>query len=344
MTTPDPSPLPAALRELAAGRTLAEETAAQVFRAVMRGEASPAQMAAILVGLRARGETAEEITGAVRALREAMVRLPVDAAGAIDTCGTGGGTIGTFNISTAAAFVVAGAGIPVAKHGNRSFTSRSGSADVLEAMGVGVSLSPERAAHVFDAAGIVFLFAPEYHPAMRHVGPVRRELAVPTIMNLVGPLSNPAGVTRQVVGVAERSRAPLVAGALARLGTEHALVVHGEVGMDEISPHGGTAVWEVRGGDVREWRVEPAALGIPELSLAAIAGGEPAENAARIELVLNGERDDAWASAILLNAAAAIYVSGRARTLAEGLEIARTSLHEGAAAAALEKLRVMTRG
>src|SRR6266850_292480 len=199
----------------------------------MRGEATPAQIAALLMGLRVKGETPDEVAGAARALREAMVR--VDAAGPhlVDTCGTGGGAVGTFNISTAAAFVAAGAGATVAKHGNRSFTSTCGSADVLEALGVGIGLDAPGAARVLREAGIAFLFAPTFHPAMRHVGPVRRELGITSVMNLLGPLANPAGARRQVVGVADRERAPLMADALARLGAVHAMVVHGRVGMDE---------------------------------------------------------------------------------------------------------------
>ena len=252
------TPLHAALKTVAAGQRLTAVEAADAFRVIMRGEASPALIAGLLLGLRARGETAEEVAGAATALREAMVtlRLP-EGAPLVDTCGTGGGGISTFNISTAAALVAAGAGARVAKHGNRSYTSRCGSADVLEALGVDITLGPEPAAELLDRAGMVFLFAPTYHPAMRHVGPTRKELGLPTIMNLLGPLANPAGVARQVIGVADRDRAPLLAEALLRLGVAHALVVHGEVGMDEISPVGSTAVWEIRGGRVATWTLEP---------------------------------------------------------------------------------------
>ena len=226
------------------------------FAVVMQGEATPVQTAALLMGLRAKGETADELAGAARALREAMVRVELENPDAlVDTCGTGGGRVGTLNISTAAAFVVAAAGVPVAKHGNRSYTSRSGSADVLEALGVDIGLLPAEAPTVLRRAGLVFLFAPTYHPAMRHAGPVRRELAVPTIMNLLGPLANPAGVRRQVIGVSSADRAPLVAEALVRLGAVHALVFHAAVGMDEISPSGATLVWEVREGRVETWEV-----------------------------------------------------------------------------------------
>lgn len=337
--TPD-APLRTALEQLAAGVSLSAESAASAFDVVMRGDATPVQAAALLMGLRAKGETAEELAGAAMALRRAMLRLEVlGEDGMVDTCGTGGGRVGTLNLSTAAAFVVAGAGIPVAKHGNRSFTSRSGSADVLEALGVEIGLAPARAAAVLEATGLVFLFAPTYHPAMRHVAPVRRELAVPTIMNLLGPLVNPAGVRRQVIGVADAGRAPLVAGALARLGACHALVLHAEVGMDEVSPAGATTVWEVREGQVERWAIRPGDYGLDCDDLDELAGGEPAENAARIEAVFEGGGGRAVRCAVLLNAAAALYVSGRKWSLRDAVVRARESLESGAALAALERLR-----
>jgi anthranilate phosphoribosyltransferase len=257
----------------------------------------------------------------------------------VDTCGTGGGRVGTLNISTAAAFVVAGAGVRVAKHGNRSYTSRSGSADVLEALGIEITLSPDRAVEVLSSAGVVFLFAQAYHPAMRHVGPVRKELAVPTIMNLLGPLVSPAGVRRQVIGVADRERAPLVAGALARLGARHALVLHAEVGMDEVSPCGRTHVWEVQDGRIEEWEINPATHRLESDDLDGLAGGEPADNAHRIEQLLGGERMPSVRCAVLLNAAAALYVSGNGWTLEEATRRAVEALDGGAAAAALQRLR-----
>ena len=214
---PAPSPLQRAIAALADRQSLSERETTEVFAAVMRGDATAAQIAALLVGLRVKGETAEEIAGAARALRDAMVRVDADGAHLVDTCGTGGGTVSTFNISTAAAFVAAGAGAAVAKHGNRSFTSKCGSADVLEALGVRISLDAVDAARVLREACVTFLFAPNFHPAMKHAGPVRRELGVPSVMNLVGPLANPAGVRRQVVGVADPNHGPLMAAALARL-------------------------------------------------------------------------------------------------------------------------------
>ena len=339
--TPD-NPLQHALEVLARGESLSAEATAAAFGVLMRGEGTPVHTAALLLGLRARGETAEEVAGAALALRHAMLRVEVERPDRlVDTCGTGGGRVGTLNLSTAAAFVVAGAGVPVAKHGNRSYTSRSGSADVLEALGVSIELSAPAAAEVLQEAGVVFLYAPSFHPAMRHVGPVRRELGVPTIMNLLGPLVNPAGVRRQVIGVADQARAPLLAEALARLGAVHALVLHATVGMDEVSPCGRTGIWEVCDGAVTQWEIEPARHGLACDDLEGLAGGEPAENARRIERLLSGEdRSAAVHCAVLLNAAAGLYVSGGGWTFEEAVTRANESLESGAAAAALKRLRL----
>jgi anthranilate phosphoribosyltransferase len=334
------APLRHAIQQLSQGRSLTADAAAAAFGVVMAGDATAVQTAALLMGLRAKGETAEEVAGAAQALRQAMVRLDAGHDGLVDTCGTGGGRVGTLNISTAAAFIVAGAGVPVAKHGYRSYTSRSGSADVLEALGVDIALPPERAAGVLREAGIVFLFAPAYHPAMRHVGPVRKELGVATIMNLLGPLANPASVRRQVIGVASDDRAPLVAAALARLGAAHALVVHAAVGMDEVSPSGRTNVWEIRDGGVSQWEVDPATLGLECHDLDDLAGGAPDDNARRVEQVLEGRGASVERCAVLLNAAAALYVSGRGWTLADAASQARASLESGAALRALTALRM----
>jgi len=310
------------------------------FGVVMRGEATAAQIAGLLMGLRAKGETAAEVAGAAEALRAAMLRVAVaDNSFLIDTCGTGGGAVGTINISTPAAFVAAAAGARVAKHGNRSFTSRSGSADLFEALGVSIALPAEESARVLADEGLAFLFAPTYHPAMRHVGPVRRELGVATVMNLVGPLSNPAGVRRQVLGVADRDRAPLMAEALLALGAEHAMVVHADIGMDEISPAGSTAVWEVRDGAVRHWAIDPARSGLAAADLAALAGGSPAENAVRIERLFEGNGETVVRHAVLLNAGASLYVSGRAENFEEGVVLAREALEAGKAAELLARLR-----
>ena len=332
-----------ALSALANRQSLSEAQTAEVFGVVMNGDATPAQVGALLMGLRAKGETADELAGATRALRAAMVRVDVAHDHLVDTCGTGGGSVSTFNISTVAAFVAAGAGAAVPKHGNRSYTSRCGSADVMEALGLRIMLDPQTAGRVLTEARVVFLFAPNFHPAMKHVGAVRRELGTPTLMNLVGPLANPAGVRRQVVGVADPDRAGIVAEALVRLDAEHALVVHGRVGMDEISPHGITDVWEVKDGAVRRWEIDPERfrLGIGEV--AELQGGEPAANAERLERILgNGSADQSGLAAVLLNAGAAIYVAGIAGSLAEGIGRAREVVASGAARAALERLRKAT--
>lgn len=334
------SPLQLAISLLAQRHHLGEELAARVFGCVMRGEASPAQLGALLLGLRVKGETPQEVAGAARALREVMVRVDADGAHLVDTCGTGGGRLTTFNISTAAAFVAAGAGATVAKHGNRSFTSQCGSADVLEALGISITLDASGAARVLREARMAFLFAPNFHPAMRHVGPVRRELAVPSIMNLLGPLANPAGVKRQVVGVADQDRAPLVAEALGRLGAEHAIVVHARAGVDEIAPLGITDVWEVRAGNVTTWELDPASYGLANPDGAALRGGEPMDNAARLEAILaEAGEDEPGLAAVLLNAAAAIYVAGLAPTYRDGVARARETVSAGRAHDALQRLR-----
>ena len=334
------SALLGALRTLAAGQNLHADEAAQAFDVIMSGDATPAQVAGLLVGLRVKGETPDEVAGVARALRRAMVRLPaVHADMLVDTCGTGGGALQTFNISTAAGLLAAGAGVRIAKHGNRSFTSRSGSADVLEALGVPVDAPIETMTRSLGDAGIVFMYAPQMHPAMRHVGPVRRELGVPTVMNIVGPLANPAGAGRQVVGVAERNRMQLLAGALLALGTRHALVVHGEPGLDELSPLGPTHIIEVQGGETREWTLDPVELGFRDIPAADLAGGTPEENAVIVEAVLNGRGPRGARAAVILNAAAAMYVGGAARSIAQGVPMATAALEAGEGAAALDRLR-----
>jgi anthranilate phosphoribosyltransferase len=331
------------LAALAEGRSLDAAQARAAFDVVMRGEASHAEMRELLTGLRTKGETPAEVAGVTRALRDAMVRVEFDnRLHLVDTCGTGGGRVGTVNVSTGAAFVVAGAGVPVAKHGNRSFTSRSGSADVLEALGVTITTAPGRARAILDAAGFVFLFAPTYHPAMRHLAPVRRELQVATIMNLVGPLANPAGVERQVLGVADPARGPLLAAALAALGVQHALVVHADEGLDEVSPVGITRVWEVRGHDVTQWAIDPADHAVEPVALTELAGGEPADNARILTAALRDRARGAVREALALNAGAALHVAGRNWSLAESVERARASIDSGAAWEAVLKLRAAT--
>ena len=337
-------PLREALRALAGHDTLTAEQARRAFDVVMSGEATAAQVAALLMALRVKGETADEVAGAAHALRDAMLRLPCERPDQlVDTCGTGGGTVQTFNISTAAALVAAGAGARVAKHGNRSFTSRSGSADVLEALGVAIDAPLESMARVLAEAGIVFMYAPLMHPAMRHVGPVRRELALPTVMNIVGPLANPALAGRQVVGVSERKRLPLMAGALASLGTVHALVVYGEPGMDEVSPIGTTEVIEIRDGEQRDWTIDPREHGYENVSPADLAGGMPEDNARIIESVLRGDGPRGARAAVALNAGAALYVAGLAASYEAGVALAESAIDGGAGIGALERLRAATR-
>lgn len=332
--------LQSAVRRLAFGESLTADESADAFAFIMAGEATSAQVAALLMALRVKGETADEVAGAARAMRAAMVHVDAEERDAlVDTCGTGGGVVTTFNISTAAALLAAGAGVRIAKHGNRSFTSRSGSADVLEALGVPLDATPAVMGDVLRRAGVVFMFAPTLHPAMRHVGPVRRELGIPTVMNIVGPLANPAGAGRQVVGVADRNRMPLLAGALAALGSRHALIVHGEPGMDEVSPSGPTHVAEIRDGAVTEWVIDPKQFGFDSTPTDDLAGGDPVKNAGIIEAVLAGEGTAGARAAVLLNAAAAIYVSGLVSTLGDAVTKAREALDSGAGRRALDRLR-----
>lgn len=334
-----PNPLLATVRRLTAGDRAdpAELTAA--FDVVLAGDATPAQIAALLIGLRVKGETPTELAAVVRSFRRAMVALAADRpAELVDTCGTGGGTINTFNISTAAALVVAGAGLRVAKHGNRSFTTQCGSADVLEALGVSIEAPVAVMEKSLRDAGIVFMFAPLMHPAMRHVGPVRRELGVQTIMNMVGPLANPAHAGRQVVGVSDPRRMELIAGALCELETVHGLVVHGE-GMDEISPFAPTDVIEIRDGQMTRWKIEPSKFGYGAGVAADIAGGPPGDNAAVVVKVLRGDGNIPATAAVVLNAAAAIYTGGGAGSFEEGVDVARTVVSAGTGLVALERLK-----
>jgi anthranilate phosphoribosyltransferase len=329
-----------AIRALATGRALDAEATAAAFDVLMRGDATAAQTAALLMGLRVRGETAETVAGAARALRRVMHSVVLaDPETIVDTCGTGGGVLSTFNISTAAALLAVGAGARVAKHGNRSFTSSCGSADVLEALGIAIELPLTRLPEVFAATGIVFMFAPLMHPAMRHVAPVRRELAITTVMNIVGPLANPAHVGRQVIGVSEPDKAPLLANALLQLGSRRALVVHGAPGIDEISPMGLTDVLEVQHGAVRSWRIDPRDYGFTYADAAELAGGTPAENALMIEQVLGGAASTGAAVAVILNAAAALLVADLVPDYGAGVEVASAALRDGRGLRALDALR-----
>ena len=334
------SALLTAIRHLAHGEAVPSAELTRAFDQVMAGEASPAQLAALLMALRVKGETPEEVAAVVRAMRRVMVALPADRPDElVDTCGTGGGALVTFNISTAAALLAAGAGVRVAKHGNRSFTSLCGSADVLEALGVAIEVPVAVMERALRDAGIVFMFAPLMHPAMRHVGPVRRDLSIPTVMNIVGPLANPAMAGRQVVGVSDERRLPLIAGALRALDTHHALVVHGAPGLDEISPLGPTRVIEIRNGGAREWTIEPSSFDFGSPREEHLRGGSPKENAEMVLATLSGEASSGATAAVVLNAAAAIYVSGMVDRYDDAVDVAKSALRDGAGLRALARLR-----
>jgi anthranilate phosphoribosyltransferase len=318
-----------ALGIVAGGRTLTRDEARAAMASVMAGEATPAQLGALLAALHIRGETVDEIAGCASALREVVV--PVTVPGdAIDIVGTGGDRSNSFNISTVSSIVTAAAGGCVAKHGNRAASSACGSADVLEALGVRIDLGAEGVARCVEQARIGFMFAPRFHPAMRHAGPVRREIGIRTVFNVLGPLANPAGVRRILLGVPSVALGEKIAGVLAELGTDHALVVHGEDGLDEISPSLPTRTWEVRYGQVREGRIEPEDLGVRPVGRAEIIGGDSAKNAAMARSVLDGEKGGTRA-AILMNAGAACYVAGLARDMREGARLAAEAIDSGKA-------------
>lgn len=326
-----------AIGAVAAGRDLTGGEAGEVMQEILGGGASPAQMGSFLTALRMKGETVPEIAGFAQAMRGASVRISPEVPGVlVDTCGTGGDGAGTFNISTTAAFVVAGAGVPVVKHGNRSATSRCGSADVLAALGVRGDIEPERARTIVEEIGIVFLYAPLYHPAMGRVAGVRSEIGVRTVFNLLGPLANPAGAEAQLVGVYSPALTETVAGVLKSLGVGRAMVVHGS-GIDEISTAGSTRISELRDGTVRTYDLLCEEYGISPASLSDLAGGDAAENARILESVLDGERGPAR-DIVLLNAAAAIYLGGRAGSLEEGLRRAENSIDSGKAREKLDAL------
>jgi anthranilate phosphoribosyltransferase len=320
---------------LASPRDLTREEAASVMRGIMTGTATPAQIGAILTALSMKGAKSGELAGFAGAMREFAVPFPHGLAGpCIDTCGTGGDESGTFNVSTAAAFVVAGAGLPVVKHGNRSVTSRCGSADVLTALGARLEIPPEGMAGVLRSTGIAFLYAPLYHPAMKRVAGIRQELGLRTVFNLLGPLTNPAGARIQLLGVYRPDAIATMAGVLRILGAERAMVVHG-CGLDEITTTGPTQVAELDAGGLREYTIEPGDFGIPLSDIADLRGGEASENARILREVLSGERGAAR-DAVLLNAGAAIYLGGLARSTGGGISLAEESIDSGIALGKLE--------
>jgi anthranilate phosphoribosyltransferase len=332
----------ALLAKVATGAALTVEESAQAFDRMMSGEATPSQMGALLMALRVRGETVEEITGAVRTMRAKMLTVlaPPEA---IDIVGTGGDASGSYNISTCAAFIVAGAGVPVAKHGNRALSSRCGAADVLAALGVRIDLTPDAIAGCVREAGIGFMFAPNHHPAMKHVGPTRVEVGTRTIFNLLGPLSNPARVKRQMVGVFSRQWVEPIAHVLRHLGSERAMVVHGSDGLDEITTAGPTTVASLENGAVRAFELAPETVGLKVVPPSALRGGSAEENAAALYGVLKGEKTP-FRDVAVFNAAAALLVADRANTLQEGILLAQRSIDSGEAEGRLDRLIAVSNG
>jgi anthranilate phosphoribosyltransferase len=329
-----------AIAALVDGRSLTEAEAAAVMEEIMSGEATPAQFGAFVTGLRLKGETVDEIAGMARVMREKARRVHVEGV-LLDTCGTGGDARGTFNVSTAAAFVAAGAGARVAKHGNRAMTSRCGSADVLEALGARIDLSPEQVKACLEETGVGFMFAPSFHPAMKFAAGPRREIGVRTVFNILGPLTNPAGATCQVLGVADPSLAEMMAQVLARLGSRHALVVHGCDGLDEMSVCGPTLVCELVEGCLRQYEVTPQEVGLAVSETASLVGGTPEENAVALREVLAG-RPGPQRDIVLLNAAAGLVAFGKASTLSEGVALAAEAIDSGAARERLERFVAAT--
>ncbi|MGM4918366.1 anthranilate phosphoribosyltransferase [Tardiphaga sp. 813_E8_N1_3] len=326
--------LRAIIAKVATGASLSREEASVAFDSMMSGEATPSQMGGLLMALRVRGETVDEITGAVEVMRAKMLRVDAPA-GAVDVVGTGGDGSGSVNVSTCASFIVAGCGVPVAKHGNRALSSRSGAADVLAALGVKIDLTPDDVSRCLKETGIGFMFAPAHHPAMKNVGPTRVELATRTIFNLLGPLSNPAGVTRQMVGVFSRQWVLPLAQVLTNLGSESAWVVHGSDGLDEITLTGPTFVAALENGNIRSFEISPEDAGLPRTGPDSLKGGDAQENAASLQAVLDG-KPSAFRDVALFNAAAALIVAGKVKDIKEGVALGQKSLDSGAA---LEKLK-----
>ncbi|RJO61890.1 MAG: anthranilate phosphoribosyltransferase [Dehalococcoidia bacterium] len=325
-----------AIATLVRGNSLSTDEAAVVMQEIMEGQVTPSQLSAFLTALSIKGETMDEITGLARVMREKALRVESDSE-TIDIVGTGGDQAGTFNISTTAAFIAAGAGLKVAKHGNRAASSRSGAADVLEALGVRLDLTPQQVSACLEEVGIAFMFAQAFHPAMKYVGPTRREIGIPTVFNILGPLTNPAGAQTQVLGVAREPLLEKMAGALKSLGLRHALVVHGEDGLDEITITGKTHVCELKDGQIRRYTICPEDCGLSRAEAGSIKGGSAADNAAILRGILSGEggpRRDV----VLLNAAAALVAGDKVATMSEGVALARQVLDSGKALAKLEQL------
>jgi len=326
----------ALIGKVATGAALSRDESSGAFDRMMSGEATPSQMGALLMGLRVRGETVDEITGAVSAMRAKMLRVSAPA-NAMDVVGTGGDASGSYNISTCAAFIVAGAGIPVAKHGNRALSSRSGAADVLTSLGVKIDLTPEEVGRCIGEAGIGFMFAPAHHPAMKNVGPTRVELGTRTIFNLLGPLSNPAGVKRQLVGVFSRQWIEPLAQVLNNLGSDSVWVVHGSDGLDEITTSGPTYVAALEKGKVRTFEIKPEDIGLKSVKPEALRGADADTNAAALKGVLDN-KDSAYRDVAMMNAAAALVVAQAVKDLRDGAALARKALESGAARQRLDRL------
>ena len=322
------------------GQSLSMEDASLVMREIMEGEATPAQLGAFLTALALKGETTQEIAGMAKVMREMALQVKVDGE-LIDTVGTGGDGKNTFNISTATAFVAAGAGLKVAKHGNRAASGSCGSADVLEALGVQIELSPEAVAQCVNEVGVGFMFAPVFHPAMRYAGPVRREIGIRTVFNILGPLTNPAGAQTQLLGVAFPELGGIMAEVLGFLGSHHAMIVHGHGGLDEISLSGDTSVWEVRGGEVEEWTLHVEDTGLPETPIEAIRGGTKEENAATMRRLFQGEHGPIR-DMVLLNSAGVLMVGDKAESIRKGVEMSAGIIDSGAALAKLDQMIEVT--
>ena len=333
-----------AIRKVVDREDLTEAEAVAVMTEIMDGDATPAQIASFITALRMKGETVDEVTGFARVMHEKSIKIPTKArpTAIIDTCGTGGDHLGTFNISTTAAFVVAGAGVAVAKHGNRAMSSKCGSADVMEALGVAITLSPDHVGQCIDEVGIGFMFAPAHHPSMKRAGVPRKEIGIRTVFNILGPLTNPAGAKRQLIGVCEEHLTDLIAGALRNLGSEHAIVAHGLDGIDELSTVGPTKVVELLDGKLTTYHLSPEDVGLKTADVRDLRQGEdPAESARIAESVLTGA-PGACREIVLLNAGAALKVAGSASSFQDGITLAERSIDSGDALKALDGLRKLS--